>query len=244
MLMALHKINCAIVDDEPYAIELIRQQIKNLPQLVVTKTFSDPVAALAEISASDNIHILFLDIDMPELSGLDLALKLKNRVKHIVFVTAYPNFALEAFGVRADDYLLKPIEPFRFIESVQNILSGEPSANLEDPNLFIKGELKGKYLNIQVDEIILIYVKSHLMYIETINGQFKTNETLKHVEERLKTRKKFLRVHHSNIVNAERIVKVEGNMIYMQGKWEVPISDNYKKEFIELLETKMLNLKR
>ncbi|MGQ7854385.1 LytR/AlgR family response regulator transcription factor [Pedobacter sp. WC2501] len=240
----IKKLKCAIIDDEAFAIKLLEEQLALIPNLSIHKIFTNPIKALVEISQEDEIDILFLDIDMPELSGIDLAAKLVGKVRFIIFTTAYSQYALEAFGVYAFDYLLKPIEPIKLIDSVNRVLQNyrQPQQYSLSKNIFfIKGEFKGKYIGIKSDDIILFYTKEHYIMIETTTGQYRTNESLRHIEEKLVNDERFIRVHQSNIINMEKIQHVDGNTIYLSNKWKVPVSDFYKKKFMELLSKNLLN---
>ncbi|WP_025144431.1 LytR/AlgR family response regulator transcription factor [Pedobacter jeongneungensis] len=240
-------LKCVIIDDEPFAIKLLSEQIDTLDYLTLYKTYTNPLTALAEIQEHEQIDILFVDIDMPQLSGIDLASKLSTKVSHIIFTTAYPQFALEAFGVHAADYLLKPIEPAKFIVCTNRILNLSVNKSQPQPlpneKIFIKGETKGKFIAINPSEIIIIYVQEHYIMIETHAARYRTTETLKNIEERLSTDRRFIRIHQSNIINMEKIVHVDGNTVYMEQKWKAPISENYKKKFMALIANKLLSPK-
>ncbi|RDC55379.1 DNA-binding response regulator [Pedobacter chinensis] len=244
--MNIKTLSCIIVDDEAFSIELLSDRISSFKNLKIVKTFTNPLEALAEIGSATEIDILFIDIDMPDLSGLNLAEKVRHKVKYIIFTTAYPQFALEAFGVKAYDYLLKPIDNLKFIESIGRLITlandSVSTANKKDDFIFIKGDLKGKYIKLMPEEIVLIYTRSHMVFIETTKGQFKTNDTIRNVESKLlPSDKRFLRVHQSNIINVDKILKIEGNTIYLDYKWEVPIGENYKKIVMEFVKEKLLN---
>lgn len=244
--MNAKSLKCIIVDDEAFSIELLSDRISFFKNLEVYKTFTNPLDALAEISTSEGIDILFIDIDMPELSGLNLAEKIRHKVRYIVFTTAYPQFALEAFGVKAYDYLLKPIDNLKFVESISRLTSlaneAVPGSTKNDDFIFIKGDLKGKYIKLRPENIVLIYTRSHMVFIETEQEQFKTNDTIRNMESQLLSAdKRFLRVHQSNIVNVDKILKIEGNTIYLEHKWEVPIGENYKKTVMEFVKDRLLN---
>lgn len=230
-------LKCAIVDDESFAIELLAENIKIFPELELVKTFTDPISALLEIRRAGDIDILFLDIDMPGLTGLELATKLRPYVKYLIFTTAFSKFALEAFGVKANDYLLKPIERRLFIESIQNLLSlgfDRPQPQ-QSELLFVKSNVKGKFVAIRLSEIVLIYVEGHKLFIVTPNQRYETADSLKNIGNRLSQDTKFLKVHNSNMINLEKIIKIEGNTIEMEGKYKVPISENYKAKLMHII---------
>ncbi|RDC56174.1 DNA-binding response regulator [Pedobacter chinensis] len=233
----MFKLKCAIVDDENFAIELLAEKMAILPDLQLVKTFTSPLKALAEISEADDIDILFLDIDMPELTGIDLAGKLQPRVKYIIFITAFAKYALDAFGVKAYDYLLKPIEKLRFIDTIQSIIEKEQKKikSRTTDLIFVKSNLKGKYNMVKRSEIILIYIDGHKLFLITHTEKFETTETLKNIQERLAHDSRFLRVHQANIINIEKIINIEGNTIEMINSYKVPVSERYKPELMRLV---------
>nr|WP_199158818.1 LytTR family DNA-binding domain-containing protein [Pedobacter sp. ASV2] len=247
MLTISKKLKCAIIDDEEFAIKLLIEHIEIIHDLIIFKTFTNPLIALANICDTDEIDILFLDIDMPSLSGIDLAAKLIHKVKHVIFTTAHTEYALQAFGVNACGYLLKPINPVRFIETVTRIINierkNETNRQKNDNLFFIKGDLKGKFIGISPDEIILFYTNDHHINIETTSSQYKTSDTMKNIEERLKDDERFIRVHQSNIINTEKIVHVDGNTVFLINNWKVPVSEQYKKSLMTFISQKLLNPK-
>lgn len=236
-------LQCAIVDDEPFAIDLICDQLTVFSNLDIIGTYSNPLLALAELKSISEVDLLFLDIDMPELSGLDLAKKLQHNVKNIIFTTAHSQYAVEAFGVRAYDYLLKPIESIKLIETVGRLIGSKLKVpkSLGSNLIFLKGEVKGKYLKLNLDEIIVIYTKNHQVFITTRDEVvYKANDTMQNVEFRLKLDKRFFRVHNSNLINVDKIIKIEGNTIYLQNKWKIPIGESFKKPFLDFVNSRLL----
>lgn len=230
-------LKCAIVDDENFAIELLSDHIKLFPELTLVKTFTNPVSALLNIQQDDEIDILFLDIDMPEITGLDLAKKLRSHVKYIIFTTAFSKYALEAFGVKANDYILKPIDKKSFIESIQTIIVAETKKTSDRPTelLFVKSNIKGKFVSIRLGDIILIYVEGHKLFIVTAEQSYETSDSLKNIGVKLSKDTRFLKVHNSNIINLDKIIKIEGNTIEMAGKYKVPVSDNRKAQLLQAI---------
>jgi DNA-binding LytR/AlgR family response regulator len=233
-------LKCAIVDDESFAIELLADKLKLFSNLDLVETFTNPELALLKIGEEDSIDILFLDIDMPGMTGLELGAKLRKRVKYLIFTTAFSNYALDAFGVKANDYLLKPIEQIRFIESIQSILSLERKRQSTNQSnlLFIKSNLKGKFLSVKLSEVSLIYVEGHKLIMISNDQRYETTESLKNIEARLSDDIRFLRVHNSNLINIEKIVKIEGNTIELIGRYKVPVSDRYKEKLMSVVGLK------
>ena len=230
-------LKCAIVDDESFAIDLLSDHIKLFPELSLVKTFTNPLTALLNIQRDDEIDILFLDIDMPEITGIELATRLRPHIKYLVFITAFSKYALEAFGVKANDYLLKPIEKKKFIDSMHSLLTLESKEkkNRSTELIFVKSNIKGKFVSIKIGEIILIYVEGHKLFIITTNQCYETSDSLKNIGKKLSAEIRFLKVHNSNIINIEKIIKVEGNTIEMEGKYKVPVSENHKGQLMQAI---------
>lgn len=238
-------LKCAIVDDEPFAIELIFNHLSFFSNIEIIATYSNPLLALAELKGFRDVDLLFLDIDMPEISGIDLAKKLQNDIEHIIFTTAHAQYALQAFGVKAYDYLLKPIESSKLIETVGELMGRKlkVSKSLDLNFFFIKGDVKGKYLKIDLEDIITIYTKNHQVFIATTDEIIhKVNDTMQNVETRLKFDRRFFRVHNSNLINLDKIVKIEGNTIYLWNKWEIPIGESFKRPFLDLINSRLLKI--
>jgi two-component system LytT family response regulator len=229
-------LNCVIVDDENFAIELLADHVKLFQELSLIKTFTDPIKALIEIKKEDKIDILFLDIDMPGLTGLELASKLRPLCKYLIFTTAFSKYALEAFGVKANDYLLKPIDKRKFIESIQALIMLEtPNAKIQSELLFVKSSVKGKFVAIRLSEVILIYVEGHKLFIITGNNRYETADSLKNIAFKLTNDERFLKVHNSNIINLRKILKIDGNTIELEGKYKVPLSESHKAKLLNTL---------
>lgn len=235
---------CIIIDDEIASIEALSNYINKMPTLDILGVYTNPLLALAEIKAEDEIDIALLDIDMPEISGIDLASKLEHKVKHIIFTTGHSKYALQAFGVHAFDYLLKPIRFSTFLDCVNaamQVIQKKHSDN-HTQQFFIKGDVKGRYLAVKAKDIILIYTQGHYAVIETEIAQFRTNETMKNIENRLLADGRFLRVHQSNIINIEKILSIDGNIIHLANTWTVSISESYKKSLINIVRRHLLNM--
>lgn len=239
-------MKCVIVDDESFAIELLSKYINLFPELDLVNTFTNPIKALIELSNIEELDILFLDIDMPEISGIQLASKLRKNFRYIIFTTAFSKYAVNAFGVKAFDYLLKPIEKVRFFETIDAVLKQE-KLQLITPNkniLIVKNNVKGKFTSIHLNELVLVYIVGHKLHLITTNGNFETTGTIKNIAEYLSKDSRFMRVHHANIINLEKISSIEGNQIYMNNKFVIPISERYKPLLIQFINENSSSTKR
>lgn len=239
-------INCVIIDDEQHAIELLSIHVKQTPFLNLVNTFLNPLEALSFLNSEQNerIDLLFLDINMPELSGLDF-IKLLNENYQIILTTAYKEFALEGYEYNVVDFLLKPVMFNRFLKSVIKVqdelakVRKSLPADIEGEShnfFFIKTEHKGKHLKIGFDEID--YIESMKNYVAIYRGKSKKLAlmTMKSLEDIL-PRNKFIRVHYSFIVAIDKITMIEGNMVSIAGiDKPIPIGITYKDRFFEMLK--------
>jgi two-component system LytT family response regulator len=237
-------IRCMIVDDEQHAIDILEHYVKQAPYLELVSTSTHPIEALREVGEG-KVDLVFLDVQMPELSGLDF-IKAINGKARVILTTAYPEFALEGYDLDVVDYLLKPVRLPRFLQAVQkamNIMAGAQNAAPDedrDDYLFVKTESKGKLLKINLADID--YIEGMKNYVAIHRGTQKTlvYTSMKELEERLPARQ-FLRVHKSFIIPIARITGIEGNLVRMQGvQAEILIGDNYKAELMELIRNKMI----
>jgi len=239
-------INCLIVDDEEAGMEVLIYYIRQTPFLNLVHATTNPVEALEWVN-TQKIDILFLDIQMPELSGLDLIRAMKSNTTKVILTTAYSEFAMEGFDLDVVDYLLKPISLPRFLRGVQravNILTlsapNQSEEDIEDDYVFVKTEYKGRMLKINLDEID--YIEGMKNYVAIYHNGKKTLALLnmKNLAERL-SKRKFMRVHKSYIVSLSKITTVEGNRIILKNiNADILLGDTFRDEFLEAMKHKLL----
>ncbi|MCR8560430.1 LytTR family DNA-binding domain-containing protein [Mucilaginibacter sp. BJC16-A38] len=230
-----------IVDDESHAIDIIADYINRTPGLSFSGSSTDPVAALDILTSDHPPGLTFLDIDMPGVSGLELANMVAGKTA-VVFITSYREFGPEAFQVNAIDYLLKPISYAAFlkcIHKVQERLSTAAPSGKETGFIFVKGDLKGKYIRIIVSDIL--YIQSSLHYVDIFlpGEKITTYLTLSELEEKLSVTD-FCRVHRSFIVNLKRIKAIEQSQIRLENKELIPIGRGYREEFFRRINPTFL----
>ncbi|AKD04304.1 LytTR family DNA-binding domain-containing protein [Pontibacter korlensis] len=240
---------CVVIDDEDHAIELLTDYIKATPSLHLEKSFQDPIAALMDDAPEIPYDFIFLDIDMPRLTGLELAKSLRSRTRFLVFTTAHQRYALEAFDVRADHFLLKPISMNKFAVTVNLLLKSTKESSSDpvspiDNSFFIKGDQKNKLIRIQPHEIISIEGLKNYVLIHTLTQKHIAYLTMKEVEDALGPTKGFVRVHKSFIIANQYIERVEGRIIQLKNNLEVPIGETYKQNFHDYIAGKTLRTGR
>ena len=227
-------INCLIVDDELHSVELLLHFAKQIPGLNVIKATTDPVEALLYINEGNNIQLIFSDIQMADVSGLDIAKAVKGKCK-LIFVTAYSEFALQGFENDIVDYLLKPVSFPRFLTAVQkaeHMLAPRVTANQHaTDHIFVKMGVKGKLLKINLIEIDYIESNGNYIYIYHEGIRTLANSSMKEIESKLPS-SMFIRVHKSYIVSIDKIEAIEGNEIFIQSH-RIPMSRNHREQVIQ-----------
>ena len=237
-------IKCAIVDDEPLAVELLASYVNKIPFLELCGKYSNATDALQGIGEQP-VDLIFLDIQMPELNGLELSKMIPENTR-IVFTTAFDRYAVDGFRVNALDYLLKPISYADFMEACNKALQwfqlvqqqDEPAAadKEEIKSIFVKSEYK--LLQINLDDIRYIeglkdYVK---IYTEQSPHPILSLMNMKAIEQMLPS-SRFIRVHRSFIVQKSKIREIERNRIVF-GDVYIPIGDSYKQAFQDFINNK------
>ncbi|PLK44393.1 LytTR family DNA-binding domain-containing protein [Emticicia sp. TH156] len=237
------KLRCVIVDDEPLAGEGLLKYIEVIDYLEAVAVAENPLE-LNKILENETIDLIFMDIQMPYMTGLDF-LKIKPKLPMVIITTAYPNYALEGFQFDAVDYLLKPITFNRFykatnkareLHELKNRKAGNHTVSAEPDYLFIKCE--SKYEKILIDEILFVQALQNYVMIYTSRGKYMTLLPLKAVEEYLDPHR-FLRVHKSYLVARAKIASIENNDLTIGGHL-IPVSRTMREQVIELVVKRRL----
>jgi len=237
--MLMKKIRCSIIDDETHSISIITDHILHMPALEIVHTFSSPIEALNGIRSTDHIDLLFLDISMPDISGIELAASLKERVRFIIFTTAHPKYALKAFDLDIRQYLLKPIERVKFTKVISRILDKEIwQAYQQDGFLFVHTKEK-RLVKIIKEDVLYFETAGNYVRIVMQAAEVLTYLTMKEVEYDF-CFTNFYRVHRKFFVNYDRILDVSGNNIHLGGAHYVLMSAGYKEHVRHFIEKKTL----
>ncbi|MFP4095026.1 MAG: LytR/AlgR family response regulator transcription factor [Cyclobacteriaceae bacterium] len=241
------KLNCIAVDDEPFALDMVCAYIRQTPFLQLTGRFSSAIEALKAIH-EQSVDLIFLDIQMPDLTGIELA-RVLDRSRHrkgprIIFTTAYDQFALEGYKVDALDYLLKPFDYEEFLRAVQKAQSyavlaapqpaPPPTQEAEQNYIFLKVEYQ--LVRVNFSDILYIqglkdYVKVHL---KSSNRPLLSLVSMKALEDKLPSRR-FMRIHRSYIISLEQITALSKSSVEI-GSESIPVSNQYKEEFNRLVD--------
>lgn len=233
----MQKIKCLLVDDEPPAIRLLEKYISKIDFLDLVYATNSSLDALSYIE-QEGVDLVFLDIQMPELTGIQLSKIIQGKTK-IIFTTAYPQFAIESYNVNAVDYLLKPFEFERFYQAVLKVKENAQAIEIkEQPNkdsfLFVKTDGKNNFEKVYVKDICYIEGLKNYVAIHLIDKQIITNNTLKSIDEFLPSQE-FVKVHKSYIVSLAHIQRTDSLSVYINNK-ALPIGDSHKKLFFETIQ--------
>jgi DNA-binding LytR/AlgR family response regulator len=236
-------LTCIIVEDEPLARNLLTEYVSKVPYLQLIEACSSPLAAI-EVLRKNAVDILFLDIQMPEITGISL-LKSLQKKPLVILTTAYSEYALESYDLDVLDYLLKPITFERFLRAADKAsqrLAAKPTTpasadrvNTEDTNPFVFVKDGTKHVKIRLDDILYVEGLKDYVTIHTRQQQkIVTLQRLKNLEEQLPSTK-FIRIHHSYIIALDAIDIVHKGDVQI-GSALLPVSESYKKPFREFIE--------
>ena len=236
---------CFIIDDESHAIQTLKKYALDSGLLEVVGTSQNPVSAIKYINDNKDVDITFLDIDMPEMSGLDVAdLIYKNTA--IIFTTGHAGYAVQGFEKNISDFLLKPISFERFLKSLNKVteaLQNLHGATIAHENhFFVNPGIKGKLIKINYDDIIYIEGLNNYIQIHTSHLNQIVYLTLKEIESSLST-DKLMRIHKSFIININRITMIEGNKIILD-QIDLPIGSAYKKAILNKISKTLIKTSR
>jgi DNA-binding LytR/AlgR family response regulator len=223
----MNRLRCVAIDDEPLALRLIARYVQQFPELQLVQTFDDAISGV-EYLKQGTTDLLFVDINMPDVSGIELVRSLEKRPL-VIFITAYKNFAFEGFELEALDYILKPIEAGRFAKAIEKAIEYYKYKNAgpeekTDNSLFVYSEYRMIKINlndIEYIESMEDYIKIHVLNDKTVL----TLMPLKKVLEKLPS-DKFQRIHRSFVVAVDKIKSIHNRKVQLSDT-ELPVSESY-----------------
>ena len=234
----MNRYKCIIIEDEPLAQNILKKYIADHPSLELVAICGDALEAQAILS-QQTVELIFLDINLPKLSGVNF-IKTLLHSPLIIFTTAYPEFAVEGFELSAIDYLLKPFSFARFLKAVNKAFEKLNSTSAQTTNsnrpsfVFLKADKK--IHKVDLDSIFYIEAIGDYMKVVTGSGQLIINETMKKLQEDLPV-DSFIRVHKSFIISRNKIKFIEGNYVRVEDK-NIPIGATYRSEVLAAIDKK------
>lgn len=222
-------INCYVVDDESDSIELISDFIRETPELRLVFSSTNPRDLIAPLTKDRRPKLTFLDIEMPGIDGINLSRLVKGH-SPVIFVTAHPHHAVEAFDEDAYDYLLKPVSYERFLQAVTKAtLRGHDQpgpSQITDKYFFVRNTKEAEVTKVNFNEVLLVEAEANYFHIHTVGRKQFVYGTLKEIEDIL-WMPNFMRVHRCYIVNIDRIKSIQKRKLTMDNGTVVPVGDTY-----------------
>ncbi|MBB6107752.1 two component transcriptional regulator, LytTR family [Mucilaginibacter lappiensis] len=239
-------LKCYVIDDERHSVEMLIEYISKTDGLELQGFSTNPLTALNEVTGANPPDITFLDVEMPELSGMEFA-GMANLYTRIIFTTSFQEFALEAFEKEAFDFLLKPISYARFRKSVQRVqrmaIIAKPEPEEKRDFFFVKTEMKGKMVKVTVNDILYIEGAQNYIKIHLLSGQVMPYLTITEIEQYLPMTQ-FSRIHQSFIINTDRIRAVEQTRVTLENGTVLNLGRFYKEPFLEKMNEVLLKSRR
>jgi len=233
-------LSCILIDDEPLALDLLEGYVKSTPFLKLIAKCNSAIAAI-EVIEKETVDLIFTDIQMPNLSGMEFSKMILKKEAKVIFTTAFEEFALESYKVNAIDYLVKPISYSEFFsaankakEQIMTKSTHTGTTSYADDYIFVKSEYK--LLKIELKDLIYVEGLKDYLKLYTVNSEkpVLTLKTMKSLDEELSD-KNFMRVHQSFIVNLKKITTIERNRIVFGNKY-IPVSEKYKEIFQKFID--------
>lgn len=239
-------LKCYVIDDEYHSVEMLIEYIEKTEGLELQGFSTNPLTALNEVTGANPPDITFLDVEMPELSGMEFA-GMANLYTKIIFTTSFQEFALEAFEKEAFDFLLKPIGYARFRKSVQRIqrtaMEVKSVQNEKRDFFFVKTETKGKMVKVTINDILYVEGAQNYIKIHLVSGEIMPYLTINEIEQYLPL-EQFTRIHQSFIINTARIKAVEQTRVTLEDGSVLNLGRFYKDAFLEKMNGLLLKSRR
>lgn len=219
------KLSCIIVDDDLFSIDQMEEYVKQIPQLYLLQSFDCPIKAINRINElQDPIDIVFTDIEMPALSGIDFAKSVIEKVKNIIFITGHLKYAIEGYNLNIKNFILKPFDFSRFENVVLKLLT-------IDNSIIIKDGKKNEKVNL--DSIIAFEGYSNYIKIHTLKKLLVCYYKLGAIEKDLEKNDNFIRINRSFIISKKHVHKIENKTIYLDNHLNTKVGTTYKSKFLK-----------
>lgn len=243
---------CIIIDDEIHAIKKLGQFLQHLPEMELLAFFTSPIEALRWLNSTERIDLILLDVDMPEMSGIELSCMVRGKTDKLVFTTAHIQYGYEAFKVDASGYLLKPYSLSTFLSLMsklfptKNELTEKTNPALEEENFFFVKSKEDNLKLVRIDYNDILAVESKLNYIRihTHKKSIFTYMSLSEMSKKLIGRAHFAQFQRSFIICTKHIQQIDGNTIEMDNGLKISVGDYYRKDFNDFIGRLLLKSKR
>ncbi|WP_293785079.1 LytTR family DNA-binding domain-containing protein [uncultured Pedobacter sp.] len=239
------KLKCVIIDDEIEAIEEITEYIAKTPELELTESFTSPLLALNYIRNNSPFDIIFMDVDMPELTGIELSKLIRKYTDKLILTTSHSKYALDAFDVEADQFLLKPFNLKKFVSAIEKVLKKDITDRREQDAqqdyIFVKSKEENlKLVKLKINDIVAIESLLNYVRIYMPKTNIVTHMSLKEAKDLFLRYNSFIQLHRSFIISSDHIEGIEGNNLTMSNGKKITIGDSYRTVLNDFLHRKTL----
>ncbi|WP_168187468.1 LytTR family DNA-binding domain-containing protein [Pedobacter sp. G11] len=234
-----NELNCIIIDDEPHALAELEELIDTVPGVKLSRSFSNAREAISFLDQNGEVDVIFSDINMPGLSGIDAAEMLQRYCNFLIYVTAYRDYALDAIRAKVRGYLMKPLSYVDFAKQIMEIRSELSFHSLRNDNfIFLKGDHKNNFKKVNCEEIV--YIKALLNYVQVFTGkdEHMTYSLLGDVERELSYTNLFIRISKSIIISLLHLEMVEGNVVFLNNGLSFPVGIPYRERLTAFLKNR------
>jgi two-component system LytT family response regulator len=228
------KVRCVVIDDEVHAMEGIKSYIKALPNLELVASYMDSLQAMNEIAAGSNVDIIFMDVDMPKISGVELAKAIRHKTDKLIFTTAHTKYAFEAFEINANAYLLKPYTIAQFAATIARFYPATEviapvSIKQEDDYFFVRNKNEGNNLvKIRYADLVAVESLQNYIRIYTLTESIVTYISISEIKVILEGYSNFMQVHRSFIISRDHIERIDGNTLKMSNGLTINVGNSFK----------------
>lgn len=234
-------IRCVAIDDRVDSIKVLEQYILDTPNMRMVASFSNPLVALSEVKQMDLVDAIFMDIEMPQISGLELAGALRPKTKRLIFTTSHPQFAMQAFEAEADAYLLKPFGYAKFALTLSRLFERDLNEVEIQEYFLVKNKAEDHRVEmVKYNDIIAFESFHNYIKIHTAERIIIAYLSLKDVREQLDIKKGFIQLHRGYIVSIAHIKHIEGNRISLIGGINFVVGDLYHTDFKTFFKEKLI----
>lgn len=232
------KFTCILIDDEPHALSELGEILQMIPTAVVVGSFSSARDALGFLQINGEVDVIFSDIHMPMINGIEAGKLFRLYCRHLVYVTAYRDFAYEAIKVNVTGYILKPVKYTEVLDMVTQItmtLDEESRKLQKEDYLLFKGESKHHYFKVMTRDILYFEGMANYVIIHTVQGNKMTYKLLKNIEEEFGEKNIFVRIAKRIVISLLHFDSIDGHMLYLDNKEHFPVGLPYQQKFYSML---------
>ncbi|MBE5321599.1 response regulator transcription factor [Pedobacter sp. MR2016-19] len=234
-------INCIAIDDQYSSLVGLQKYIEDTPNMRLVQQYTDPITALRELATSEMVDIIFMDVEMPQISGLELAKAIRFRTRKLIFTTSHQEYAFDAFEAAGDAYLLKPYSYAKFATTITRLFGHEMTGGANEDYFLVKNkEEEHRAVMVKYEDIIAFESFHNYIKLHTLGKIIIAYLSLKDVREQLSIKNGFIQLHRGYIVAIDKILYIDGNRITMNNNISFTVGDIYYNEFKSFISERLI----